>query len=105
MVAAVPIELNHIKARGTVRITWDDGHVGEYQQVYVRGHCRCAMCQGHGTERRFVAAPNAVLVGNSGVRNYPVQLHSQHGHSTRIYSSEHLHSPCPCDPCERAATT
>ena len=46
--AAYPTEINHIKARGVVRMTWDDGHVGEYDESYLRGYCPCAMCQGHG---------------------------------------------------------
>ncbi|MBI2229420.1 MAG: DUF971 domain-containing protein, partial [Deltaproteobacteria bacterium] len=43
-----PTEINHAKAKGTIRITWNDGHVGEYEQEYLRGYCPCALCQGHG---------------------------------------------------------
>ena len=56
-----PTELNHIKAKGIVRITWDDGHVGEYSEEYLRGYCPCALCQGHGSQRRFVSVPGAKL--------------------------------------------
>jgi DUF971 family protein len=99
MALAIPTEINHIKSRGVVRITWDDGHVGEYDQEYLRGYCPCAMCQGHGAELRFIAVPGAVLVGMRGVGNYAVELHWQDGHSTGIYSFEYLRSLCACTPC------
>lgn len=54
-------EINHVKGRGVVRMTWDDGHIGEYDEAYLRGYCPCAMCQGHGSQRRFVSVPEAKL--------------------------------------------
>ena len=36
MVMPVPTEINHIKSRAVVRITWDDGHAGEYAETYLR---------------------------------------------------------------------
>ncbi len=54
--AAYPTEINHVKARGVVRITWDDGHIGEYNEPYLRGYCPCAMCQGHGSQRQFIVS-------------------------------------------------
>src|SRR5258706_4823805 len=57
MAAAFPTEINHIKGRGMVRIPWDDGHAGEYEQEYLRGYCPCALCQGHGAQRRFINVP------------------------------------------------
>src|SRR4029434_7085983 len=69
-----PTEINHIKARGLVRITWDDGHVGEYEQEYLRGYCPCALCQGHGAQRRFVDTPGATLEEIRGVGNYAIDL-------------------------------
>lgn len=99
MSGEVPTEINHIKSRGVVRITWDDGHVGEYEQEYLRGHCPCAMCQGHGAQRRFITVPGAVLTGMRGVGNYAIELLWQDGHSTGIYSFEYLRSLCPCSDC------
>jgi len=58
-----PVEINHIKSEGVVRITWDDGHVGEYAQEYLRGYCPCALCQGHGAQRKFISVPEARLPG------------------------------------------
>jgi DUF971 family protein len=100
MTASLPIELNHIKARGVVRITWDDGHVGEYAEAYLRGHCPCALCQGHGAQRRFIEVPDAKLTGIASVGNYAVELHWQDGHSTGIYTFDYLRSLCPCSSCQ-----
>ena len=98
--AVFPTEINHIKARGLVRITWDDGHVGEYEQEYLRGYCPCALCQGHGAQRRFVDTPGATLVDIRGVGNYAIELRWQDGHSTGIYTFDYLRSLCPWRACQ-----
>lgn len=97
-----PTEINHIKARGIVRITWDDGHIGEYELSYLRGHCPCAMCQGHGSQRHFISVPNAMLEEIRGIGNYALEFRWHDGHSTGIYTFEYLRSLCPCATCVRA---
>ena len=99
MAAAFPTEINHIKARGMVRITWDDGHAGEYEQEYLRGYCPCALCQGHGAQRRFINVPGAILESMRGVGNYAIEMRWQDGHSTGIYTFDYLRSLCPCSDC------
>lgn len=99
MAAAIPTEINHIKARGIVRITWDDGHAGEYEQEYLRGFCPCALCQGHGAQRRFISVPGANLESMRGVGNYAIEMRWQDGHSTGIYTFDYLRSLCPCSDC------
>jgi len=100
MTASLPTEINHIKARGLVRITWDDGHAGEYAEAYLRGYCPCALCQGHGAQRRFIEVPDAKLTGIAAVGNYAIELYWQDGHSTGIYTYDYLRSLCPCDACQ-----
>src|SRR5215475_1318929 len=97
---AFPTEINHIKARGIVRISWDDGHIGEYEQEYLRGYCPCALCQGHGARRRFVEVPGAKLVEIQAVGNYAIELRWQDGHSTGIYTFDYLRSLCSCNQCQ-----
>ena len=99
MTRRYPIEIHHHKSDGLVRITWDDGHVGEYEQQYLRGYCPCALCQGHGPQRRFIEAPDAKLMAIDGVGNYAVELHWNDGHSTGIYTFEYLRALCPCAKC------
>jgi DUF971 family protein len=99
-----PTEINHVKSGAVVRITWDDGHVGEYAEDYLRGHCPCALCQGHGGERRFVYVPDAKLVGIGAVGNYAIEFRWQDGHSTGIYTYDYLRALCPCPACARQQT-
>ncbi len=70
----VPVEINHMRQKGLVRVSWDDGHVGDYPREYLRGYCPCALCQGHGGEIKFIAAPNAQLAEISAVGNYAIQF-------------------------------
>ena len=97
--AAYPTEINHLKARGVVRITWNDGHIGEYEETYLRGYCPCAMCQGHGSQRQFISVPEAKLQEIHGVGNYAIEFRWHDGHSTGIYTFEYLRSLCPCTAC------
>jgi DUF971 family protein len=94
-----PSEINHRKADGVIRITWSDGHVGDYTQQYLRGYCPCALCQGHGAEIKFMPVPDAVLEGIRPVGNYAVELMWRDGHSTGIYTYEYLRALCPCPAC------
>ena len=97
--AASPTEINHLKARGVVRITWNDGHIGEYEESYLRGYCPCAMCQGHGSQRQFISVPGAKLQEIHGVGNYAIEFRWHDSHSTGIYTFEYLRSLCPCAAC------
>lgn len=100
MAASLPTEINHIKARGVVRVSWDDGHVGEYDEAYLRGYCPCALCQGHGAQLRFIEVPDAKLTAIAGVGNYAIELYWHDGHSTGIYTYDYLRSLCPCGACQ-----
>ena len=104
MEAHVPVEINHVKAQRVVRITWDDGHVGEYAPDYLRGFCPCAGCQGHSGDLKFVHVPDAELAGISPVGNYAIMFHWSDGHETGIYTYQYLRSLCPCDECKRQAS-
>lgn len=96
-----PKEINQLKAKGVVRITWDDGHVGEYTEEYLRGYCPCALCQGHGAGVRFIAVPEVALQEIRAVGNYAVEFRWRDGHSTGIYTYEYLRSLCPCSECAK----
>lgn len=100
MARHVPVEINHMKEKGSVRITWDDGHVGEYRKEYLRGHCPCALCQGHGGELKFIDVPDAKLAEIQAVGNYAIQFRWEDGHNTGIYTYDYLRSLCPCPECE-----
>ena len=95
-----PTEINHVRSAAVVRISWDDGHVGEYPEEYLRGYCPCALCQGHGAQLRFISVPGAKLQDIHPVGNYAIEFTWHDGHSTGIYTYEYLRSLCPCAECE-----
>ncbi len=94
-----PTEINYNKASGVVRISWNDGHIGEYTPQYLRGYCPCALCQGHGTDRNFIPVPDALIEGIRAVGNYAIEFRWHDGHSTGIYSYDYLRALCPCAAC------
>ncbi|MFQ5682760.1 MAG: gamma-butyrobetaine hydroxylase-like domain-containing protein [Candidatus Binatia bacterium] len=96
----LPIEINHIKEKELVRVTWADRHTGDYPGEYLRGYCPCAVCQGHGTGVKFIQAPGAKLTEISTVGNYAIQLNWNDGHNTGIYTFDYLRSLCPCPQCK-----
>ena len=99
MQSLFPLEIHHTRAAGTVRIAWDDGHASVFGEEYLRGYCPCALCQGHGAQRRFVTVPGAKLSEIRGVGNYAIELRWEDGHSTGIYTFEYLRAICPCPEC------
>lgn len=94
-----PVDVHAEKADKRVRITWDDGHTSEMTMAYLRGHCPCAGCQGHGGKHQFyeIEGPGAELQDMSLVGGYAIGLKFADGHQTGIYSYEHLLKICPCE--------
>ena len=101
-IPARPTEVRRVTEQQLVRITWSDGHVGEYTYGYLRGWCPCAMCQGHGGDRRFVAVADPQLASISAVGNYALGLVWSDGHDTGIYAYSYLRALCPCPACASA---
>ena len=97
-----PVEVHRRADDRVVRITWDDGHVGEYPFAYLRGWCPCAGCQGHGGDKRYVHAANTDLDKISVVGYYALQLRWGDGHETGIYTYQYLRQLCPCETCATA---
>lgn len=96
-------------ANATLDVTWGDGHASVYPLKYLRENCPCANCR---TEReearknpfRMIPAgqrPAAVGVTHiEGVGNYGLKFVWNDGHSTGIYTLEHLRAFCPCEACK-----
>ena len=93
-----------------IKIDWRDGHHSDYTLAYLRDECPCATCSGaHGTE------PQRSNYSNSGpfpmfkpalrmnsvepVGSYAIRIFWNDGHSTGIYSFDHLRNICPCQEC------
>jgi DUF971 family protein len=85
-----PILVTPIEEEKLLRILWDDDQLSDYPFVYLRGWCPCAVCQGHGGERHFIAVENPQLVGVGLVGNYALNPRWNDGHETGIYTFEYL---------------
>jgi DUF971 family protein len=105
----------HVSTGAGVDITWADGHQSHYDFAYLREECPCATCNDErGKKQAFAAAapaPSAVLPmfkpkprakSAAVMGNYAVQISFSDGHSTGIYSYDHLRSICPCTECAQA---
>jgi DUF971 family protein len=98
------------KSKG-VKIDWKDGHSSEYELQYLRDRCPCAQCTGaHGTTPRPKAtdspfqmyAPKVKMTSLEPVGSYALRMIWSDGHSTGIYSYQHLRDICPCPECTGA---
>lgn len=105
------------KSKG-VKIDWKDRHRSDYDLAYLRDECPCATCTGaHGTvpQKSNYAKPSSELfpmyqpklrmLEVEPVGSYAIRIVWSDGHSTGIYSFDHLRKICPCAACkaERAA--
>ena len=89
-----------------VRIDWGDGHHSEYTLEYLRANCRCAACAA--ASERPAAPPSPFQMykkvlkmdGVEPIGRYALQFRWNDGHSTGIYSFDHLRNICPCGECQ-----
>ena len=99
------------KSKG-IKIDWKDRHASDYGIDYLRDKCPCATCTGaHGTPPRQPEAaadpaspfqmykPRLKMLSVEPVGNYAIRIHWSDGHSTGLYSWEHLRKICPCAEC------
>ena len=98
-----------------IEIDWKDGHHSSYPVGYLRDECPCATCTGaHGTVPKKTGYSNPAsspfqmfqpvlkMLGVEPVGNYAIRINWSDGHSTGIYSFDHLRRICPCPVCKPA---
>jgi DUF971 family protein len=97
-----PLELKKT-GEGELTVYWKDGHQSLFSFRYLRGSCPCAGCIDEWTGKRLLD-PDSIpkdlkILGANPVGRYGIQFQWSDGHSTGIYSFEHLRSICPCEAC------
>jgi DUF971 family protein len=110
----------HVSSGAGVDITWSDGHASHYDFAYLREECPCATCNDdrikiaelQSAAPGFVSSPTLPMFkpkprakAATQVGNYAIQISFTDGHSTGIYSYDHLRSICPCAECAKAFRT
>lgn len=94
-----PVDVNALRSESVVEITWNDEHVSRFELAYLRGHCPCAGCQGHGGTHTFQEHSGKAieLLAMDAVGSYAINFRFADGHDSGIYSYEHLLKICPCE--------
>jgi DUF971 family protein len=107
----------HVSSSAGVDINWADGHASHYEFPYLREECPCATCNDAREKKAslgelasslksspalpmFKPKPRAQAATQVG--NYAIQISFSDGHSTGIYSYDHLRNICPCAECAKA---
>jgi prepilin-type processing-associated H-X9-DG protein len=107
----------HVSNGAGVDVMWADGHASHYEFAYLREECPCATCNDARDKKAalgevassfksspalpmFKPKPRAQAATVMG--NYAVQISFTDGHSTGIYSYDHLRNICPCAECAEA---
>jgi DUF971 family protein len=101
--APIPRELKQASPT-ELQITWSDGHVSLYPVRTLRLNCRCASCI-HEVTREAILDPRTVSerirpIEINPVGRYALNFIWNDGHSSGIYTYEHLRSLCPCVECQ-----
>jgi DUF971 family protein len=106
----------HVSTGAGVDITWSDGHTSHYDFPYLREECPCATCNDERVKKSAFATagpasaaasvlpmfkPKVAARSANAVGNYAIQITFSDGHSTGIYSYDHLRTMCPCPDCAR----
>jgi len=104
----------HVSSGAGVDVAWSDGHVSHFDFAYLRENCPCATCNEERikkdslteTSPAFTSSPALPMFkpkpraqSATPVGQYAIQLSFSDGHSTGIYSYEHLRTICPCSEC------
>jgi DUF971 family protein len=107
----------HVSSGMGVDVTWADGHASHYEFAYLRGECPCATCNDAREKKAALGEVASVFKSSpvlpmfkpkpraqsaTQVGNYAIQISFTDGHSTGIYSYEHLRNICPCAECAKA---
>ncbi len=95
-----------------IEIDWKDGHHSAYTLGLLRDECPCAHCTGaHGTAPQKtnyaggdaspfpMFKPALRMLAVEPVGTYAVRINWSDGHSSGIYSWDHLRAICPCPAC------
>jgi DUF971 family protein len=102
----------HVSTGQGAEITWSDGHASRYEFAYLREHCPCAVCNDERVRKEGLAGasaaaalpmfkPKVTAKSAKAVGNYAIHIEFSDGHSTGIYSFDHLREICPCEECGR----
>lgn len=100
----------HVSTGQGVEIAWSDGHSSRYDFAYLRDNCPCAVCNDERARKESFSGPahaaalpmfkpRVTAKSAKAVGSYAIHIEFSDGHSTGIYSFDHLREICPCEAC------
>lgn len=102
----IPADISPSEDERRLRIRWRDGHVSEYEPLFLRLNCPCAACVEEMTGRPLLdpksVGPDVYPLEIDYVGRYALRFQWSDGHSTGIYPFEMLRAICRCDECVSA---
>ena len=92
-----------------LKIIWDDGHESVFSFRLLRQNCSCAMCVDERSgklilDRESIAKDMEGLKADV-VGNYALGITFSDGHSTGLFTFDHLRKICPCETCSKNPAT
>jgi DUF971 family protein len=78
--------------KGLLRLDWDDGQISNISMQTLRGHCPCALCQGHMKANRFIENQVSGISSAQWVGRYGIKFHFSDGHNTGLFRLNFLKS-------------
>jgi DUF971 family protein len=102
----------HVSTGAGMDIIWSDTHASHYDFAYLRDVCPCALCNDEREKRSRVVGsgsggavlpmfkPKVTAKAARPVGHYAIQIDFSDGHTTGIFSFEHLREICPCPACQ-----
>jgi len=92
-----------------LKILWDDGHESVYSFRLLRQSCQCAMCVDERSGQPILVR-DSIREGLEGLKvevmgNYALGITFGDGHSTGLFTFDHLRKICPCGACAAPAET
>ena len=93
-----PHGIKALQEQRCLELTWEDGSVCRLPYKYVRGECPCAACIEEWTGRRLLdldTVPDDIKpLQISFTGNYAIKIAWSDGHSTGLYTWDHLADIC-----------
>ena len=89
-----------------VKILWENGHESIYAFRLLRQNCQCAMCVDE-RSGKLILDRGSVAEDMEGLKvdlvgNYALGITFGDGHSTGIFTFDHLRKLCSCGECKEA---
>ena len=97
-----PSEIRLNPEHNILTVAFDNGESFGLRAEYLRVESPSAEVRNHGGPKTIVMGKEQVKIASlEPVGNYAIRINWSDGHSTGIYSYDHLRRICPCEECRK----